>query len=79
MNYPTAQIIEPQKEDRAKGVFDVSSLVPVDMTFRDRCIAFRIYENLTHVAFWLDPAFDWTVVKDNRGDICLVPLKKLGS
>ncbi len=69
INYPKAQIATDEDIIKLKE----EQLASPDLIMT---IAKRIDGFLADKAFVLDPNFDWIIVKDNQGFLCLVPLKK---
>ena len=42
----------------------------------NNCIGIRTTGNFLGIGFWLVGSLDWTIVRDNQGELVLVPLLK---
>jgi hypothetical protein len=66
--YPTIELIEP--ESKQKNTFKLESSRLHSIT--PPLIEIRRSGNLKGNAIYLSPAYDWKIVKDNQGELCLI-------
>lgn len=74
INYPNVTILK--EEDKTTVKLEEKQLVTVGKMVPLKSIEPRSYGFLAGKAFYLSDCYDWIIVNDNRGMLCLVPLKK---
>lgn len=82
MKYPKAQLIKPKPAAAELVPIDTARLLSeagIREALEDSSvIAPRRLGNLEDRAIYLNQEkYDWVLVQDNRGELCLVPLKKV--
>ncbi|MCK4330857.1 hypothetical protein KAX02_13585 [candidate division WOR-3 bacterium] len=74
IDYPKVQLEDKDKEDTI--IIEEEQLI--DKLSRVGIIE-RTESNLTGKSFFLPSVYDWIIVKDSVGILCLVPLRKYPS
>ena len=75
ISYPRG-ILKEDTEDRGLIVFEESQLI--DLCKERIEIEIRSSGNLRNKAFYLHSFLDWVIIRDNKGSLCLVPVKEEG-
>jgi hypothetical protein len=73
-----AVVIDAPDEEDDKAI-EIPHNKLVVVTECDKPVECRKRGNLKYRSFYLSEIYDWKIVKDDRGIICLLPLKKESS
>ena len=67
-----------KEQNFGKGTVEFNESQLINLHGREIKPEIRSYGSFKGKAFYLHSFFDWIIVRDNNGNLCLVPLRKEG-
>lgn len=67
-----------KEQDSNESIIELEKSQLVDIQKKEIELERRNFGNFEDKAFYLPSFFDWIIVKDDKGGLCLVPVRKEG-